>query len=60
MATTLGDLIPSGGRTPMKRQATLSEALAEVERLGAALEQERERSRRLDEELREARAGPGV
>jgi len=39
----------------MKRQATLSEALAEVERLGAELEQERERARRLDEELREAR-----
>ena len=39
----------------MKRQATLSEALAEVERLGAELEQERERARRLDDELREAR-----
>lgn len=39
----------------MKRQTTLSEAMAEVERLGAELEQERERARRLDEELREAR-----
>ena len=55
MATTLGDRIPSGGHTPMKRQATLSEALAEAERLGAELEQERARARRLEEELREAR-----
>ena len=55
MATTLGDLLPSGGRMPMKRQATLSEALAEVERLGGELEQERERARRLEDELREAR-----
>jgi two-component system, cell cycle sensor histidine kinase and response regulator CckA len=55
MATTLGDVLASGGHTPMKRQATLSEALAEVERLGAELEQERERARRLDDELREAR-----
>jgi len=55
MATTLGDRIPSGGHTPMKRQATLSEALAEAERLGAELEQERARTRRLEEELREAR-----
>ena len=56
MATTLGDLLPpSGGRTPMKRQATLSEALAEVERMSAELEQERERARRLEDELREAR-----
>ena len=39
----------------MKRHATLSEALAEVERLGAELEQERERARRLEDELREAR-----
>jgi two-component system, cell cycle sensor histidine kinase and response regulator CckA len=55
MATTLGDRLPSGGRPPMKRQTTLSEALAEVERLGVELEQERERARRLEEELREAR-----
>jgi two-component system, cell cycle sensor histidine kinase and response regulator CckA len=55
MATTVGDVLPSGGRTPMKRQATLSEALAEVDRLGAELERERERARRLEEELREAR-----
>ncbi|PYM20014.1 MAG: hybrid sensor histidine kinase/response regulator [Candidatus Rokuibacteriota bacterium] len=55
MATTLGDVRSSGGPSPMKRQATLSEALAEVERLGAELEQERERARRLDDELREAR-----
>jgi signal transduction histidine kinase len=55
MATTLGDRIPSGGHTPMKRQATLSEALAEAERLGAELEQERARARRLEDELREAR-----
>ena len=55
MATTLGDRIPSGGHTPMKRQATLSEALAEAERLSAELEQERARARRLEEELREAR-----
>jgi signal transduction histidine kinase len=48
MATTLGDLVPSGGRTPMKHQATLTETLAE-------LEQERERARRLETELREAR-----
>ena len=39
----------------MKRQATLSEALAEVERLGGELEQERARGRRLEDELREAR-----
>jgi signal transduction histidine kinase len=56
MATTLGDLLPSsGGTAPMKRQATLSEALAQVDRLGAELEQERERARRLEDELREAR-----
>ena len=55
MATTLGDVLSSGSPSPMKRQATLSEALAEVERLGAELEQERERARRLDDELREAR-----
>src|SRR5882672_10212769 len=55
MATTVGDLLPSGGRMPMKRQATLSEALAEAERLGGELEQERERARRLEDELREAR-----
>ncbi|HEU5195853.1 MAG TPA: hypothetical protein VFW70_14025, partial [Methylomirabilota bacterium] len=39
----------------MKRQTTLSEALAEVDRLGAELGQERERARRLEDELREAR-----
>ena len=39
----------------MKRQTTLSEALAEVERLGSELEQERARARRLEDELREAR-----
>ncbi len=55
MATTLGDLILSSGHAPMKRQATLSEALAEVERMGAELAQERERARRLEDELREAR-----
>ena len=55
MATTLGDRLSSGGRTPMKRQVTLSEALAEVERLGAELEQERDRARRLEDDLREAR-----
>src|SRR5215470_4201552 len=56
MATTVGDLVPpSGGHAPMKRQTTLSEALAEVERLGAELGQERERARRLEDELREAR-----
>jgi len=56
MATTLGDILPSsGGTTPVKRQATLSEALAQVDRLGAELEQERERARRLEDELREAR-----
>jgi signal transduction histidine kinase len=48
MATTLGDLAGSGGRAPMKRETTLTEALAE-------LEQERERARRLEEELHEAR-----
>jgi len=55
MATTVGDRLASDGRSPMKRQATLSEALAEVDRLGAELEQERERARRLEDELREAR-----
>jgi two-component system cell cycle sensor histidine kinase/response regulator CckA len=56
MATTLGDILPSsGGTAPMKRQATLSEALAQVDRLGTELEQERERARRLEDELREAR-----
>ncbi len=56
MATTLGDLVPSGGRPPMKRrEVTLSEALAETERLGTELEQERSRARQLSDELREAR-----
>jgi signal transduction histidine kinase/CheY-like chemotaxis protein len=55
MATTVGDVASLGGRTPMKRQTTLSEALAEVERLGSELEQERARARRLEDELREAR-----
>ena len=49
MATTLGDLVPSGERPPMThREMTLSEALQE-------LEQERARGRRLEEELRDAR-----
>jgi two-component system, cell cycle sensor histidine kinase and response regulator CckA len=56
MATTLGDLVPSGGRAPMKRRdVTLSEAIAEAERLGADLERERARVQRLEEDLREAR-----
>jgi hypothetical protein len=33
MATTIGDFAPTGGRAPMKRQTTLSEAVAAVERL---------------------------
>ena len=60
MATTVGDLVPSGGRPPMKRQTTLSEALAEMERLEAALEHERGRVHALDEQLREARRLEGI
>jgi signal transduction histidine kinase/CheY-like chemotaxis protein len=56
MATTFGDAIPHGGRSPVTRQEmTLPEALAESARLGQELEQERARGRRLEEELREAR-----
>lgn len=56
MATTVGDFVPSGGRAPMKRRGvTLSGAIAETERLSAELERERERARRLEDELREAR-----
>jgi len=56
MATTFGDLGSSGEPAAVKRQrATLSEALAEAERLGHELEQERVRGRRLEEDLRDAR-----
>ena len=57
MATTLGDLIPFGGeRMPMKhRDVSLSEAMAEGERLTQELERERARIRRLEDELRDAR-----
>jgi two-component system cell cycle sensor histidine kinase/response regulator CckA len=56
MATTLGELVSSGRAAPMTRQdVSLPEALAEAERLSHALEQERVRGRRLEEELRDAR-----
>jgi signal transduction histidine kinase/CheY-like chemotaxis protein len=56
MATTFGELVPSGERTPVtSREPSLSEALAQSERLGQELEQERARGRRLEEELRDAR-----
>ena len=56
MATTLGDLVPSGEHAAVKRQnVTLPEALAEAERLSHELEQERLRGRRLEEDLRDAR-----
>ena len=56
MATTLGDLVPFDGRPPRKRRdVTLSEALAEAERLTTDLEKERARVRQLESELREAR-----
>jgi signal transduction histidine kinase/CheY-like chemotaxis protein len=56
MTTTLGDLVPFGERSPVtRREITLSEALAQTERLGRELEQERARGRRLEEELRDAR-----
>jgi signal transduction histidine kinase/CheY-like chemotaxis protein len=56
MATTLGDLIPSDGRAPMKRRdVTLPEAVAEAERLDTELAHARARVQQLEEELREAR-----
>jgi two-component system, cell cycle sensor histidine kinase and response regulator CckA len=56
MATTLGDLAPFGEHAPVsRRDVSLSEALAEAERLSLELEQERVRGRRLEEELRDAR-----
>jgi two-component system, cell cycle sensor histidine kinase and response regulator CckA len=56
MATTLGDLAPFGERAPVsRRDVSLTEALAEAERLSLELEQERVRGRRLEEELRDAR-----
>ena len=56
MATTLGDLAPFGEHAPVsRRDVSLSEALAEAERLSLELEQERIRGRRLEEELRDAR-----
>jgi two-component system cell cycle sensor histidine kinase/response regulator CckA len=57
MATTLGDLAPLGEHAPVSRRGdvSLSEALAEAERLSLELEQERVRGRRLEEELRDAR-----
>ena len=39
----------------IRRDVSLPEALAEAERLGRELEQERVRGRRLEEELRDAR-----
>jgi two-component system, cell cycle sensor histidine kinase and response regulator CckA len=56
MATTLGEMVPSGWPAPMTPQGvSLPEALAEAERLSHELEQERVRGRRLEEELRDAR-----
>src|SRR5262249_28870610 len=56
MATTFGDRRPFGERPVMtRRDVSLPEALAEAERLGRELEQERVRGRRLEEELRDAR-----
>jgi signal transduction histidine kinase/CheY-like chemotaxis protein len=56
MATTLGDSAPSGEHVAViRRDVSLPEALAEAERLGRELEQERVRGRRLEEELRDAR-----
>jgi signal transduction histidine kinase/CheY-like chemotaxis protein len=48
--------VPSGEPAAVKRRhATLSEALAEAERLSQELERERVRGRRLEEDLRDAR-----
>ena len=56
MATTLGDFVSLRERVPVsRRDISLSEALAEAERLSLELEQERVRGRRLEEELRDAR-----
>ena len=56
MATTLGDFVPSEEHLPiMHRELTRAEALAETERLSQELEQERARTRRLEEDLRDAR-----
>jgi two-component system, cell cycle sensor histidine kinase and response regulator CckA len=56
MATTLGDRVPFGEHAPVsRRDVTITEALAEAERLSHELEQERLRGRRLEEELRDAR-----
>jgi two-component system cell cycle sensor histidine kinase/response regulator CckA len=56
MATTLGDFVPFGEGAPVTRQPlTLSEALAEAERLSHELDEERGHARKLEEELREAR-----
>jgi signal transduction histidine kinase len=56
MTTTLGDPAAFGSRGPVtSRNPTLAEALAETERLEQELERERARSRRLEEELRDAR-----
>src|SRR5207237_1784570 len=55
MATRLGDLVPFGGVPVKRRDLTLSEAMAEAERLGAELERTRARARQLEDELREAR-----
>jgi signal transduction histidine kinase len=56
MATTFGDRAPAGERPPVtRRELTLSEAVAEAERLRQEVERERARSRRLEEELRDAR-----
>jgi two-component system, cell cycle sensor histidine kinase and response regulator CckA len=56
MATTFGDPVASVEHVAViRRDVSLSEALAEAERLGRELEQERVRGRRLEEDLREAR-----
>jgi signal transduction histidine kinase/CheY-like chemotaxis protein len=56
MATTFGDPVASVEHVALiRRDVSLSEALAEAERLGRELEQERVRGRRLEEDLREAR-----
>ena len=61
MATTFGDVAsPGGGHRPMKRQLTLREATAALERLAVELADERERARRLEDELGEARRLEGL
>jgi two-component system cell cycle sensor histidine kinase/response regulator CckA len=56
MTTTFGDPAALGEPAPVtRRDPTLADVLAETERLEQELERERARSRRLEEDLRDAR-----